>query len=151
MKTRIRACRRCLRFLLIAVLSAFILVVFLKPSEVSSGLNRYERSKFIEMVQGTARRPLVQRTFLPTTVRFIATLTPNAWQSSVAQVISGNALSRAISQTNARSGEASVKAHVANRKKCERIGFPVDGTAAGAVPRAVLELELRLDRWHQPA
>ncbi|MFC2031597.1 hypothetical protein ACFLWA_12830, partial [Chloroflexota bacterium] len=75
MKEHTIACRSCLRFLLIAVSSAFILLVFLKPSEIYSGLNQYERSKFTEMVQGTAYRPFVMRTLLPTAVRLISALT----------------------------------------------------------------------------
>jgi hypothetical protein len=64
---------------LIAV-SGYVLIIFVRPVENgSSGINFYYRSKFLDMVHGTAHKPFVYRTLLPSTVRLVAFLTPREY------------------------------------------------------------------------
>ena len=69
-------------FFLLITVSSFILVVFLKPSESHSGINEYNRSKFMDMVEGEAHKPFVYRTLLPTTIRVVSSLTPKEVQET---------------------------------------------------------------------
>ena len=58
-------------------LSLFLLNIFARPVErVRSGMNGYYRIAFLDMVHGTAHKPFVYRTLLPTTVRIVAAITP---------------------------------------------------------------------------
>jgi hypothetical protein len=65
--------------LLIAI-SGVILLIFVRPGERHSGLNQYDRGKFLDMVEGTAYKPFVSRTLLPTAVRIVSTLTPSEFR-----------------------------------------------------------------------
>lgn len=73
--------------ILLALVSGWILVVFLRPEPGSVGINQYERSLFLDMVAGKAYRPFVYRTLLPTATRMVSDLTPqqvaDAWSNAV--------------------------------------------------------------------
>jgi hypothetical protein len=63
-------------FFLLIVLSGYVLAIFLKPSDIHAGINHYYRSKFLDMVEGSAYKPFVYRTLLPTAIRVVTSLTP---------------------------------------------------------------------------
>ena len=73
--------------ILLTVTSCYILVIFLRPIEnVHEGINFYYRSKFLDMVNGTAYKPFVYRTLLPTTVRLISSMTPNQYRHAFNEI-----------------------------------------------------------------
>ena len=61
----------------------WILAAFLTPTARHSGLNLYEEVRFPNMVQGTAYRPFVSRTLLPSTVRVLTVVTPATWRKEL--------------------------------------------------------------------
>jgi hypothetical protein len=64
--------------------SLWVLAIFVRPVEgVHSGLNQYYRSKFLDMVNGTAYKPFVYRTLLPTTIHIITAVTPPGVKESL--------------------------------------------------------------------
>ena len=65
-------------WLVVGLVSAYVLVMFLKPSYEHVGINQYERAKFMEMVNGTAYQPFVYRALLPGLVRLAAALLPES-------------------------------------------------------------------------
>ena len=58
---------------IIAIISLYVLIAFVKLPPI----NGYERAMFSEMIDGTAWKPFVYRTLLPTTVRLISEVIPN--------------------------------------------------------------------------
>lgn len=82
--------------LLIAALSAYILTLFLVPTSRHGGINDYYRSRFIEMVEGTAYKPFVFRTLLPSTVRLIVAITPTTVQCSFSDFVETHVPTRGI-------------------------------------------------------
>lgn len=54
------------------IISSYVLLVFVK----SPGINGYERAMFSEMVYGTAWKPFVYRTLLPSAVRLVTSIIP---------------------------------------------------------------------------
>jgi hypothetical protein len=71
-------------FMVLISLSILILDVFLLPSEKHYGINRYNRGRFLDMVDGTAPKPFVYRTLLPTTVRAAAAVVPIRYREACA-------------------------------------------------------------------
>ncbi len=65
-------------WLVLGAIGLWVLVLFLTPSGRHSGLNSYAETHFPTMVQGTAYKPFVARTFLPSTVRILTQFTPSA-------------------------------------------------------------------------
>jgi len=66
----------------------FVLAKFVLPAEnVHSGINGYYRSRFIDMVGGTAYRPFVYRTLLPATVRLNSLATPDPFSHEFNQAV----------------------------------------------------------------
>ena len=57
---------------IIAIISLYVLIAFVKLPNI----NGYERAMFPEMIYGTAWKPFVYRTLLPTTVRLISEVIP---------------------------------------------------------------------------
>jgi len=74
--------QRLIFFLICAAVCIGLLVVFIQVSEV----NNLYRARFGDMVDGTAYRPYVYRTLLPTTVRLLAGLLPDAWNAELASL-----------------------------------------------------------------
>lgn len=79
--------------------SGLVLVQFLYPHwGPHVGINDYDRASFMEMVEGDAYKPFVMRMLLPTTVRFLSAIAPEAYQSTLAdQVVKGDLLSKTFS------------------------------------------------------
>jgi hypothetical protein len=74
--------------IVLTIISGYVLVIFIRPvSNAHVGINFYERSKFLEMVHGTAYKPFVYRTLLPTTVHVISLVTPNQFRHVFEEVI----------------------------------------------------------------
>lgn len=67
---------RTLYVIVLGAVSAYVLLVFLRPSGRHIGINQYERALFLEMVAGTADRPFVSRMLLPVVVRISSALAP---------------------------------------------------------------------------
>lgn len=65
--------------LIIAIISLYVLVSFVKLPNI----NGYERAMFPEMIYGTAWKPFVYRTLLPTTVRLISEVIPHEIHSTL--------------------------------------------------------------------
>lgn len=76
-------------FLLVAV-SGWILLIFLRPEPRSVGINQYERSMFLDMVEGKAYRPFVYRVLLPTTTRVVTNLTPDSVTDACSRFVEQN-------------------------------------------------------------
>jgi hypothetical protein len=76
-------------FLLIAA-SCLVLWAFVYPSASHVGINTYDRSKFLDMVEGNAYKPFVYRTLLPTTVRLVFSVTPEKTQEALANIVVQN-------------------------------------------------------------
>jgi len=67
----------------IAIISLYVLVAFVKLPNI----NGYERAMFSEMVYGTAWKPFVYRTFLPTAVRLISEVIPDDIHDSLSEKV----------------------------------------------------------------
>lgn len=70
-------------WLVLGAVSLWVLAAFLTPSPRHSGLNLYPEIQFPDLVKGTAHRPFVYRTLLPTTVRLLTAATPGSWREQV--------------------------------------------------------------------
>jgi len=68
---------------IIAIISLYVLVAFVKLPNI----NGYERAMFSEMVYGTAWKPFVYRTLLPTTVRLISEVIPKSIHDRVSEKV----------------------------------------------------------------
>jgi len=78
---------------LIAIISLYVLIAFVKLPPI----NGYERAMFSEMVYGTAWKPFVYRTLLPTSVRLICDAIPSSTQSMLTnKVETSSALSQVM-------------------------------------------------------
>jgi len=75
--------------ILIAIISLYVLISFVKLP----GINGYERAMFPEMVYGTAWKPFVYRTLLPTTVRAISEVIPQKVHNYFTEKVSNSQLS----------------------------------------------------------
>jgi hypothetical protein len=81
-------------FVLVFAVSAWIFVIFVTPERASVGINQYERSRFLDMVEGTAYRPFVYRILLPATTRVISNLTPEPVIQASSRMVEGNSYLR---------------------------------------------------------
>jgi len=73
---------------IIAVISLFVLIAFVKLPPI----NGDEQSMFSEMVYGTAWKPFVYRTLLPTSVRIISEITPEYIHTALTDKVESNDL-----------------------------------------------------------
>ncbi|MCW8809601.1 MAG: hypothetical protein OQJ93_12640 [Ignavibacteriaceae bacterium] len=71
---------------LIAVISLYVLIAFVKLPPI----NGDEQSMFSEMVYGTAWKPFVYRTLLPTTVRLVSGVIPEEIHNSLTEKFESN-------------------------------------------------------------
>lgn len=71
---------------IISLLSGYVLIAFIKLP----GINGYERAMFPEMIYGTAWKPFVYRTLLPTTVRVISEAVPDNIHISLTDLMENN-------------------------------------------------------------
>jgi hypothetical protein len=82
---------------MLALLSANILLIFLRPTPGKhAGINEYYRSKFIAMVDGTAYKPFVYRTLLPSTVRLLVSISPESLIRGCNKIVNSNAFAQKI-------------------------------------------------------
>jgi hypothetical protein len=72
---------------LLAAVSLWMLSIFLRPALHHVGINQYERSLFVDMVEGTAYQPYVHRVLLPLVVRGASALVPEDARASLASTI----------------------------------------------------------------
>jgi len=63
------------------IVSAYVLIVFVK----TPGINGYERAMFPEMIYGTAWKPFVYRTLLPSAVRITGEIVPEEVRKSLTE------------------------------------------------------------------
>jgi len=66
---------------IIAIISLYVLIAFVKLPPI----NGYKRAMFSEMIDGTAWKPFVYRTLLPTTVRIFSEVIPESVHSSLTE------------------------------------------------------------------
>lgn len=71
------------------ILSGYVLIVFVK----SPGINGYERAMFSEMIYGTAWKPFVYRTLLPSAVRVVSEIVPEAVHNSLTENVESSEFS----------------------------------------------------------
>lgn len=71
---------------LIAIISLYVLIAFVKLPPI----NGYKRAMFSEMVNGTAWKPFVYRTLLPTSVRIISEIIPEGVHKSLTEMVESN-------------------------------------------------------------
>ena len=71
---------------LIAIVSLYVLIVFVKLPPI----NGYKPAMFSEMVYGTAWKPFVYRTLLPTSVRIISEIIPEGVHKSLTEMVESN-------------------------------------------------------------
>ncbi len=81
---------------LIALMSACILLIFLRPGEWHDGINDNGRTKFMDMVNGRAYRPYVYRTLLPSTIRLLTSITPDRVQRDLSSFVEKDPLARPV-------------------------------------------------------
>jgi hypothetical protein len=82
---------RWVYFLTLLGISVYVFALFVRPVEgVHSGLNNYHRSKFLDMVNGTAYKPFVYRTLFPTTIRILSAVTPTPIKQAFAATAQSN-------------------------------------------------------------
>ncbi|MBD3384948.1 hypothetical protein GF407_08480 [candidate division KSB1 bacterium] len=74
----------------LSLVSLLILLIFVKPGPMHSGINYYHPSKFSSMVNGTAHKPFIYRTLVPSTIRTIEALTPDTIEKKCIELISDN-------------------------------------------------------------
>jgi hypothetical protein len=72
---------------LLASVSLWVLAIFLRPALHHVGINDYERSLFIPMVEGTAHAPYVQRALLPLVIRGLSALVPEGRRAALTRTI----------------------------------------------------------------
>jgi hypothetical protein len=72
---------------LLGLASAWVLAIFLRPALHHLGINDYERSLFVPMVEGTAYRPYVERALLPLVVRGLSSAVPAGGRDALARVV----------------------------------------------------------------
>jgi len=65
------------------IVSGYVLIVFVK----SPGINGYERAMFPEMIYGSAWKPFVYRTLLPSAVRVTAEILPEQVHNTLAEKV----------------------------------------------------------------
>ena len=73
---------------IIAVISLYVLIAFVKLPPI----NGDEQSMFSEMVYGTAWKPFVYRTLLPTSVRLVSEIIPESLHNVLTQKVENNNL-----------------------------------------------------------
>lgn len=71
---------------IIAVIALFVLISFVKLPCI----NGYKRAMFPEMIYGTAWKPFIYRTLVPTTVRIISEVIPEGVHNSLTEVVESN-------------------------------------------------------------
>lgn len=74
--------------IIIALISLYVLIAFVKLPPI----NGDEQSMFSDMVYGTAWKPFVYRTLLPTSVRIISEAIPESVQIALTEKIESNHL-----------------------------------------------------------
>jgi hypothetical protein len=72
--------------ILIAIISLYVLIAFVKLPPI----NGYKPAMFSEMVYGTAWKPFVYRTLLPTSVRIISEAIPDGVKKSLSEKVESN-------------------------------------------------------------
>lgn len=70
--------KRTASVILLTCVSAYVLLIFLRPSPRHIGINQYESALFLDMVNGTAHKPYVSRVLLPIIVRGLAASAPES-------------------------------------------------------------------------
>ena len=70
----------------ILIVSLYVLISFVK----SPGINGYERAMFPEMIYGTAWKPFVYRTLLPSAVRVISEAIPESVHNALTSLVEKN-------------------------------------------------------------
>ena len=71
---------------IIALISFYVLIAFVKLPQI----NGYKRAMFSEMIDGTAWKPFVYRTLLPTTVRLISEVIPDKVHKTLTEKVESN-------------------------------------------------------------
>lgn len=71
---------------IIALISFYVLIAFVKLPQI----NGYKRAMFSEMIDGTAWKPFVYRTLLPTTVRLISEVIPDEVHKTLTEKVESN-------------------------------------------------------------
>ena len=86
LRKRAHLLQRIVYFFFLFACSSIVLVLFLRHG----GVNNDKRFTFTDMVNGTAYKPFVYRTFLPSTVRIISAITPAEAQRAVSFAVDRN-------------------------------------------------------------
>ncbi len=75
---------------LVGFVALWVLGMFLRPGARHVGMNGYERSKFVEMVEGRAWKPYVSRALLPALTNGLSRLLPDPSRTQLTRAIRGN-------------------------------------------------------------
>ncbi|MEN8005834.1 MAG: hypothetical protein ABFS42_02420 [Candidatus Krumholzibacteriota bacterium] len=144
---------RWVYWLVLAAVSLWVLASFLTPSDRHSGLNLYPEIQFPKMVQGTAHRPFVYRTLLPTTVRVLEAATPKALREKLDDLTARQPYKRRVFHILGWERQGSIKyyyaallmwgsflgfAHFATSLTCRRLGWRASALWRTALGAAVL-------------
>lgn len=81
-------------YLIVAIVSLYVLIVFVKQP----GINGYEPAMFPEMIYGTAWKPFVYRTLVPTTVRLLNSIIPEQVQNYISEQVGNNSFLSSVLQ-----------------------------------------------------
>ena len=80
----------------LTLLSTAVLAMFVTPTTLHMGINQHPYTKFLDMVEGKARKPFVYRTLLPSTVRAISLVVPDRWQQAFADMVEQHGPARTL-------------------------------------------------------
>jgi hypothetical protein len=71
----------------LASAAAVVLGCFVRPTVRHLGINQYDKSKFLDLVEGTAHKPFVYRALLPAVVRAASAAVPRGAQEACARAV----------------------------------------------------------------
>jgi hypothetical protein len=91
---RVRILWAIANFTVLGLLSGLLLIAMMRTSDRSTGLNGYNRARFMDMVEGKAYKPFVYRTLVPSTVRAVTLLVPDAGLRAVTDWVERTGLVR---------------------------------------------------------
>ena len=83
---------RFIYFTLIAVVSFYVLIVFVK----NPGMNTYDRAMFHDIIYGTAWKPYVYRVIIPVITRTATSLIPERFQNTLSETVEQNKNIKAV-------------------------------------------------------
>ena len=96
---------RLVYIILIALVSGYVLVIFVRPVEqpfgpksirFSLGINQTSVARFMDMVNGRAYKPFAYRALLPSTVRFLSSATPASFRLGLTDFVENHYFTKKV-------------------------------------------------------